>query len=174
MYYATPQAAATDFVERVLKVPAHLGQFQQGDSRSGELPVMSPGEGGTTQVQRGLLLMRQLGARNGWFVLAATNANATISAPVQGATVPATKVVVTGKARGFEANVVVSARVAGHTETLDSVVTYGGAMETPKPYTVTLDLSKAKPGDIVTLLVRGGTGLETDPGEFGAIAVQIG
>jgi len=38
---------------------------------------------------------------------------------------------------------------------------------------VTIDLSGAAPGDVITLLVRGDTGLETDPGEFGAIAVVI-
>ena len=41
------------------------------------------------------------------------------------------------------------------------------------PYSVTLDLSAAQPGDIVVLMVNGGTGLETDPGDFGAFAVTV-
>lgn len=174
VYFATPEAAAKDFVEKALKVPATLGEFQAGDSRSGEMEVFSPGEGGSaTRVVRGRLLLRQLGARSGWFVLASVNDNATISSPAQGSKVAAGPVSVSGKARGFEANVVVSARLAGHTETLSSVVTQGGAFETPMPYAVSLDLSGAKPGDVVLLLVRGGTGLETDPGEFGAVAVVV-
>ena len=28
-------------------------------------------------------------------------------------------------------------------------------------------------GDVVTIMVRGGTGIETDPGDFGAIPVVI-
>jgi hypothetical protein len=38
---------------------------------------------------------------------------------------------------------------------------------------VTLDLSDAEPGDVVVLLVRGGSGLESDPGDFGAIPIVI-
>jgi hypothetical protein len=81
---------------------------------------------------------------------------------------------VRGRARGFEANVVVSAFVPGDAGVqLDQVVTTGGALETPEPFTVTLDVSGASPGDVVAVLVRGGTGLETDPGEFGALPVVI-
>ena len=47
------------------------------------------------------------------------------------------------------------------------------ATETPEPYTAELDLSGAAPGDVVMLLVRGGTGLEEDPGEFSAVPVTI-
>jgi hypothetical protein len=42
------------------------------------------------------------------------------------------------------------------------------------PYSVELDVSGAAAGDVVTLLIRGGTGLETDPGDFGAVPVVIG
>jgi hypothetical protein len=56
---------------------------------------------------------------------------------------------------------------------LDQVITSGGAFETPEPYSVTIDLTAASPGDVITLLVRGDTGLATDPGEFGAIPVVI-
>jgi hypothetical protein len=41
------------------------------------------------------------------------------------------------------------------------------------PFSVTLDLSDAPSGATVVLLVRGGTGLETDPGEFAAIPLRI-
>jgi hypothetical protein len=90
------------------------------------------------------------------------------------AEVPAGALTIEGKARGFEANVVVRAFVAGDADAqLDQEITQGGAFETPEPFTVSLDLSSASAGDVVTLLVRGGTGLETDPGEFGAIPVVI-
>jgi hypothetical protein len=46
-----------------------------------------------------------------------------------------------------------------------------GSMESPG-FEVTLDLSGTQ--DMVMVLVRGGTGLETDPGEFAAIALVIG
>jgi hypothetical protein len=173
--FRTPEEAAEDFVTEVLGVPPVLGEFQQGDARSGEIEVLSPGEGAAaTPVARGRLLLRRLGPDDGWFILAAVNDNASITAPESMAEVEAGPLTVEGRARGFEANVVVRAFVAGDADAqLDQEITQGGAFETPEPFTVTLDLSSASAGDVVTLLVRGGTGLETDPGEFGAIPVVI-
>jgi len=173
--FETPEAAAEDFVSQVLGVPPVLGEFQQGDSRSGEIEVFSPGEGaGATRVSRGLLLLRQLGPDDGWFILAAANVNAEITSPESMAEVRPGPLDVRGMARGFEANVVVTAFVAGdRTAELDQVITMGGALDTAAPFSVSLDLSRASPGDVVTVLVRGGTGLETDPGDFGAIPVVI-
>ena len=174
MVFATPVEAAEDFVRIALGVPPVLGEFQQGDVRSGEIEVFAPGEDGSgTTIVRSRLLLRQLGPDDGWFVLGAVNDNASVGVPPEGTEVPAGPVTVEGVARGFEAAVVVAALRPGSAEPLDQVVTQGGAMETPEPYSVTLDLSAAAPGDTVTLLVRGGTGLEDDPGDFGAIAVTI-
>ncbi len=50
----------------------------------------------------------------------------------------------------------------------------GGSLETPEPYTTVVDLTGVPIGSTVTILVRGDTGLETDLGEFSAIAVTIG
>jgi hypothetical protein len=172
--FDTPDAAAEDFVTQVLGVPPALGEFMQGDSRSGEIELRSPGEGGGTAVPRGIILMRQLGPDDGWFVIGVANDNASITTPESLATVAAGPLLVEGVARGFEANVNVRAFVAGDASTdLDQQITMGGSMETPEPISVTLDLSGASSGDVVVILVRGGTGLETDPGEVGAIAVVI-
>jgi len=173
--FDTPGAAAEDFVREVLGVPPVLGEFQQGDVRSGEVEVHSPGEGeAPTTVVRSRLLLRQLGPDDGWFVVGAVNDNASITTPATGAEVPAGPLTVSGRARGFEANVVVRAFVAGAAAAeLDQQVTTGGSLETPEPFTVTLDLAGAASGDVVALLVRGGTGLETDPGDFGAIPVVV-
>jgi hypothetical protein len=171
--FATPEEAAEDFVSTVLGVPPTLGEFQQGDARSGEIEVFSPGEGGGANVVRGLLLLRQLGPDDGWFVIAAVNENAAYTVPASGTEVPAGPLEVEGLARGFEANVVLTARVAGTDTDLDQVITSGGAFEDPEPFAESLDLSDAAPGDVVLLLVRGGTGLDTDPGDFGAIPVVI-
>ena len=93
---------------------------------------------------RSRLLLRQLGDQDGWFVIAAVNDNATITAPEAQAEVPAGTVTVEGRARGFEATVVVSGLVPGTAEPLDQVVTQGGALETPEPYTAELDLSRRR------------------------------
>ncbi len=173
--YATPEEAATAFVTEVLDVPVNLGDYQGGDSRSGEMEVRFAGEGGAGPgVVRTLLLLRQLGPDNGWFVLAAENDAAAISSPGQGDAVPPGPFTLSGVARGFEGTVTVTASVAGHPEqVLDTEQAIAGSLETPEPFSVPLDLSKAEPGSTVMLMIQGGVGLETDPGETGAIAVTI-
>jgi immunoglobulin-like protein involved in spore germination len=172
--FDTPAAASADFVTHALGVPATLGAFQQGDSRSGEVPVMFAGEGANaTSVQRGLLLLRQLGSANGWYVIAAVNDNAAITSPAPRTTVPAGPLTVEGIGRGFEGTVIVEAFLAGQVTRLDKVVAQGGSMATPEPFTASLDLSGAVPGDVVTLLVHGGVGHELDPGDFAAIPVIV-
>ena len=171
--FPTPEAAATDFVTRVLAVPGFVGAFRQGDTRSGEIDVLFGGEGGGREIVRSMLLMRQLGPSNGWFVLAAVNSNAEIREPESGAEVAAGPVTVSGVGRGFEGALVVEAYVAGETEPLDSEIAMGGSLADPEPFSVTLDLTGASPGDVISVVVRGGVGHEDDPGDFGAISVVI-
>jgi hypothetical protein len=173
--FTDPREAAEDFVFQVLGVPPAVGEFEPGDARSGEIDVFSLGEGpDAEQLVRGRLLLRQLGESGGWFVIGAVNEFASIDVPEPNADVPAGMVTVEGVARGFEATVIVSAFRSGDAEDeLDQQLTMGGAFETPEPFSVEVDLSGASPGDVVAILVRGGVGLETDPGEFGAIAVVI-
>jgi hypothetical protein len=173
--FARPRQAARDFVTKALKVPVSLGAFQAGDARSGEIALQFMGEGGGGPPRiRSTLLLRRLGPTGSWYVIGAANPNASITVPTAGATVPAGPVTVRGKARGFEGAVNVTAFLAGDADTeFDTAFATGGSLATPKPYTVTLDLSAAHPGDTVVILVRGGVGLETDPGEVGAIPVVI-
>lgn len=170
-YFDLPELAAADFVVRVLGVPPVLGPFMAGDSRSGEIEVLSPG-GSLTG--RGVLFLRQLGPLGGWFVTGIGNDVAAVATPAQGDTVSAGPLTVQGTGYGFEAAISVSAYVAGNPVPLDTVSTQAGSMEEPGEFTVTLDLSGAAPGDTVMILVRGGVGLETDPGELGAVAVVVG
>lgn len=169
--FASPRAVAEDFVVQVLGVPPEIGDFMAGDSRSGEIEVFSPGN---PPSPRGLLFLRQLGPSNGWFVIGTLNDSALITNPEMGRQVSAGPITVEGLAEGFEATVIVEAYVAGRAQqVLDRQVTFAGNFGDPQPFQVVLDLSGASPGDTVLILVRGGVGLETDPGEFGAIAVLI-
>jgi len=172
--FATPEAAATDFLAKVFGVGPVLGEFRAGDQRSGEIDVFASVDGAPIGAARSILLVRQLGPSDGWFVVAAASDKATITAPVTTAVVPAGPLTIEGAATGFEATVVVSAFVAGRSDPeLDKQVTMAGNFGATLPYTVALDLSGASPGDVVVLMVRGGAGLETDPGDFGAIPVVI-
>lgn len=168
-----PVAAAQDFLDSVLEAGT-AGEFRQGDARSGEVDALFTGESGDQSIVRSTLLLRQLGAASGWFVIAAVSPNAAITVPDSLAEVPAAPLSVEGMGRGFEANLNVSARVSGTTgEPLDLQIAQGGSEASPRPFTTTLDLSGAAAGDVVTIMVRGGTGIETDPGDFGAIPVVI-
>jgi hypothetical protein len=174
--FATPEEAATDFLANALNPGPVLGEFMAGDQRSGEISVFAADESGAPLgTPRSTLLMRMLGPSDGWFVIGAVSDVAIITTPEAGSTVPAGPLTVTGVAQGFEANIGVKAFVVGHADPpLDSTTTMAGNFGVPLPYEVTLDLSAATPGDTVVVIVHGGAGLETDPGDFGAIAVTIG
>ncbi len=173
--FATPDEAAADFVREVLISDGEpeLGEFQQGDARSGEIVVFFPGESaGATPSERGLLALRQLGPDDGWFVIAASSDGANIATPAALAAVAAGPLRVEGTARGFEATVVVSAFPAGDRSTLlDQEIASGGAFADLEPYSATLDLSDATPGEVIVILVQGDTGLGNDPSTFAAIPV---
>jgi hypothetical protein len=173
--FTTPEAAATDFLAKVFGAGPVLGTFTSNDQRSGEIEVFASVDGKAIGKAKSTLVLRQLGPSNGWFVLAAASDVATITTPAAMSTVPAKPTTVEGVGTGFEATIVVSAFVAGQaTPEFDRQVAMAGNFGEAGPYTVTLNLSGASPGAIVVLLVRGGTGLETDPGDFGAVPVLIG
>ncbi|MGB8859548.1 MAG: hypothetical protein WCC60_09840, partial [Ilumatobacteraceae bacterium] len=172
--FTTPEAAASDFVINVFGEGPMLGEFTFGDSRSGEIEVFASVDGAPIGEARSVLFLRQLSPTDGWFVLAAGSDVDTINTPESMATVDAAPLTVTGLGTGFEATIVVSAFLAGDaTAEFDREVAMAGNFGESLPYSVTLDLSTATSGDIVVLLVQGGTGLETDPGDFSAIPVLI-
>lgn len=170
-----PLAAAADWVHRQFGIGPVLGEFMAGDSRSGEVELFAADENGQPiSTARATVLVRQLGVSDGWFVIGVVSDGATIASPAAGASVPAAPLTVSGSARGFEATIVVSAQVGGDpTRELDRVVAMAGNLDQVAPYEVTLDLSGAAPGDTVVVMVRGGAGLETDPGDVTALAVTV-
>ena len=106
---------------------------------------------------------------------ATTSATPTASTGGPGSsTVLAGSVTITGLARGFEANINVSVLVAGSATRLGETTALAGNFDTALPYSVTVDVSAAKPGDVAVIVVHGGAGLETDPGDFSAVPVLIG
>ena len=173
--FTTPQDAARDFLAAAFSAGPVLGQFRGGDQGSGEIDVFASDQSGAPiGTARSTLQLRQLGSANGWFVIGAISRTSTITMPKASVAVPAGPLQVRGAAQGFEANIGVGAFVAGHADPpLDVTSTLAGNFGVPLPYEVTLDLTGAAPGDTVVILVHGGVGLETDPGDFSAIAVTI-
>ena len=176
--FATPEEAAADFVSAVLISEGDpvLGEFQQGDSRSGEIAVLFAGETGDLDppLEMGMLFLRQIGPTDGWYVIAAVSDGVMIDTPSALEEIPAGTVAVSGEGRGFEGTLVVSAFPPGNdAATFDLEIGAGGASADLEPYSVELDLSGAASGDVVVILVRGDTGLGSDPSTFEAIPIVI-
>jgi hypothetical protein len=170
--YDTPDAAARAFIEEVMGVPARLGAFQAGDALSGEIEMGV--EGASADAVRGTILLRRTGPAAPWFIIGVVNDHATIASPEAGSTVKAGSITVTGVARGFEGLVHVFAVLADDPGTIVAEArTQAGSMEESLPYSVELDLSGLSAGDRVILVVHGGVGLETDPGDTGALGIII-
>ena len=174
-------AAALVLVARILpesEVVANVAAIVVGlaivpllSSRSGEIDVLV---GEQPAVVRSTLLLRQLGPDDGWFVIGSVNPHMTIESPSSRSVVPAGKLIVSGVARGFEAQVSVTAYVAGDArQVISQRYALAGSAEASEPYAVELDLSSAESGSVVMIVVKGGVGLETDPGEFSVIPVMI-
>lgn len=176
--FATPEEAAADFVSAVLVAEGDptLGEFQQGDARSGEIAVLFAGETGDLDppLETGVVFLRQIGPTDGWYVIAATSDGAVIDMPSALEEVPAGTVTVSGEGRGFEGTLAVSAFPPGDDAArFDLQIGAGGAFDELQPYSVELDLSEAADGDVVVILVHGDTGLGNDPGTFAAIPIVI-
>ncbi len=169
--FNTPEQAATDFLLKAFGVLPTLGAFESTDSRSGEIQVLL-GEG-SQPTTRSTLVLRQVGPSDGWFVLSAVNDAMTILSPSPLDSVPAGLLDVVGRGRGFEALIVVEVFIAGSTDKLDTEIAMGGSAEASELFSVTLDVSGARPGETLVVLIRGGVGLENDPGEFSALAVTV-
>jgi len=173
--FETPEDAASDFVTVVLGLEAVLGEFRQLGPRSGEIEVRSDADSPPGIMFPGALLyLARLGPTDGWYVVSASSDGVSISGPAGGDDVFAASLTVAGAGRGFESTLNVRAFVAGaEIWDLDLVIASGGAFGEIEPYSATVDLSEALLGEVITILVRGDTGLSEDPGEFAAVAVVI-
>lgn len=120
---AAARAFAVDFVGFTDPV---VGEFMQGDARSGEVAIRPVGDGPTTTV-----FVRQLGADGTWWVLGSATPNISTDRPAPGDTV-SSPVPVSGSALAFEGTVAVQVRQDGSPQPLGSgVVTGGGDVARP-------------------------------------------
>ena len=98
-----------------------------------------------------------------------------IAEPASGSMHASGWLTVSGRARGYEGTVIVSAHTAGDTPRLvDQAVVSAASMAELEPFTTRLDLRQTTKGDVIAIVVRGDTGSEDDPGEFSAVPIRIG
>lgn len=134
--YDDPVAAATGFAtELVGFTDPVVGEFQQGDNRSGEVPVRAASNGPVTTV-----LVRQLGDDGSWSVLGASTEQIVPTTPAAGATVTS-PAQLAGTSTAFEGTVQVAVhgRVAG--DPLGTGFVTGGSMGDMAPFDSTVEFS---------------------------------
>jgi hypothetical protein len=102
-----------------------VGEFVQGDARSGEVEVRPLARGPVTTV-----FVRQLGTDGSWWVLGSATANVTVDTPAAGDRITS-PVTVRGSALAFEGNVAVEVRADGRSRPIGTGVVTGGDQTRP-------------------------------------------
>ncbi len=165
--YPTPEAAATGFATDYLHmVNPVIGQFQQGDARSGEIPVQPSATGPVTTV-----LVRQLGSDNSWWVLGAGTAAIALSEPTWNASITS-PVTLKGTAMAYEGTVQTQVREDDNSKTLGEGYVTGGSMAMA-PFSGSLAFTRAttKYGAVVLYTTSAENGAVM---EASVIRVQFG
>jgi hypothetical protein len=148
--FADPVEAATSFaIDYLGFTDPVVGEFQGGDSRSGEVEITA-GNGVLTTV----VFVRQLTDDDSWWVLGAASENITIDEPAQG-TVVSSPLTISGRASAFEGTVDVELRADGNGEPIyEGFVTGSGSPE-PGPYEATIEFtSPGSAGGALVLISR--------------------
>lgn len=154
-----PVSAARSFVlDFVGMIDPIVGEFQQGDSRSGEVPVQPMADGPTTTV-----FVRQL-QDDTWFVLGSAVDDIRLDTPAAGSDIDC-PLRLTGEALAFEGTVQVTIRDDVSEEPIGTgFVTGGGGPSAPFDGTVECDLSHLDDG-----VHYGSILLTTEGGEDGRV-----
>jgi hypothetical protein len=137
--FEDPVAAARSFaVDYVGFTDPVMGEFIQGDSRSGEVEVRAVADGPATTV-----FVRQLGPDDSWWVLGSATANIEVDEPAALATI-SSPVTLAGRARAFEGTVNVQVRADGTEEPLATDFVTGRGDGTLGPFSK--DVAFSSPG----------------------------
>jgi hypothetical protein len=135
--FTSPTAVAGAFaVEYLGFTDLFVGSFQQGDSRSGEVPIRSSESGVVTTV-----LVRQLTPANTWWVLGAVSPNITVTSPAALQKI-VSPVLLRGQSTAYEAVVNVQVRQDGSLGPLARSTVMGGSMGTMGSFTKTVTFAK--------------------------------
>lgn len=144
--FTDPVEAARTFATSYLGfVEPVVGAFQQGDTRSGEVPVQAKGNGPVTTV-----LVRQLTSEDTWWVLGASTPNLVLQSPAAQAAITS-PVTLSGQSTAFEATVNVEIRQDGTRTPLKEDIVNGGANGEMGPFSkaITFPAPSAPAGAIV-------------------------
>jgi len=146
--FADPVEAATSFATDYLGfTDPVVGDFQAGDSRSGEVEVKAAAVGPMTVV-----FVRQLTADDTWWVLGAAGENLTIDEPAQGAIVES-PLAISGAASAFEGTVDVELRADSNGEPIYQGFVTGSGGPEPGPFSDTIEFTSPGSGGGALVLI---------------------
>lgn len=146
--FAEPVDAATSFATDYLGYTDPIvGDFQAGDSRSGEIEVRAAAVGPMTVV-----FVRQLTDDDSWWVLGAAGENLTIDEPSQGAVVDS-PLAISGSAAAFEGTVDVELRADANGEPIYQGFVTGSGSPEPGPFSDTIDFTSPGSGGGALVLI---------------------
>ncbi len=131
--YTSPRSAALAFATRVLAMTQPVADpFQQGDTRSGEVPIQPDASGPVTTI-----LVRQLTADDTWWVIGAVASDLEISEPasLSSATSPMT---VRGQSTSYEAVINLALYRDGSAHAIATATALGGSMGVMGPFSASL------------------------------------
>ena len=156
MRFTDPLTAAYSFaVDFVGFTSPIVGAFQQGDSRSGEVPIRATSNGPVTTV-----LVRQVTSDNTWWVLGAVSGAINVTSPKALAAI-SSPVSLAGRSTAYEAVVNVDLRQDGSLTPVVRTTVMGGSMGVMGPFAkkVSFPLPSAKAGALVfkTLSAKDGS-----------------
>ena len=165
--YQTPEAAAQGFaIDYLHMVNPVISPFQQGDARSGEVPVQPIASGPVTTV-----LVRKLGPNNSWWVLGAGTAAINLTEPVWDASA-SSPVTLKGTSMAFEGTVQTQVREDDTNKPLgEGFVTDGSTGMGPFDGTLAFTKPSARYGAIVLYTTSAENGTVT---EAMVIRVRLG
>ena len=165
--YRTPDAATMGFaIDYLHMVNPIIGQFQQGDARSGEVPVQPSTTGPVTTV-----LVRELGTDNSWWVLGAGTAAIALTEPVWDASITS-PVMLKGSAMAYKGTVQTQVREDDNSKPLgQGHVTGGSTAMGPFSGSLAFTKARAKYGAVVLYTTSAETGTVM---EASVIRIQFG
>lgn len=144
--YDDPVEAAQGFaVDYLGFVDPVVGEYQSGDSRSGEVAIQPIDQGPTTTV-----FVRQVTDDDSWWVIGAATSAIRLDAPETMATI-SSPVSLSGQSTAFEATVSVEVRETGSTAPLTQDFVMGGANGEMGPFAkdIAFDAPSASTGALI-------------------------
>lgn len=165
---AVARSFVTDYVG--LEDPA-LSEYRAGEPRAGEVEVYRRGEDGRVlDTVVSVISLRKLDGRR-WSVTSAQTDQVELETP-ETLDVVRSPLVVRGRGRGFEGNVVVELRAAFTTRPLAREPVTAGSAGTLEPFTARLAFTPPDGAATGALLVRTGSGIAAADG-FGALPLRF-